>query len=229
MILMLKPLPMFPTYVIAKKISSKQFDGKNLKCRKRKLLFKQFFLKIGFTKKNWCRLSRKIKDLTDKSPTGPFFSRSSDKINMINTSIIVKLSSSNDRWQHYSAKIISKSYIYGFVENKNEKTYSLKNARSGWCKMSGLAFIAAMNCCNCTSCCLGIPDIVDRPYFCGMTKSNKRLFCCFCESKSCEEMFHVVFWNRISNVIAELFWQKYRFILYKCQFGHIKVSKKSNW
>ena len=148
---------------------------------------------------------------------------------MINTSIIVKLSSSNDRWQHYSAKIISKSYIYGFVENKNEKTYSLKNARSGWCKMSGLAFIAAMNCCNCTSCCLGIPDIVDRPYFCGMTKSNKRLFCCFCESKSCEEMFHVVFWNRISNVIAELFRQKYRFILYKCQVGHIKVSKKSNW
>ena len=51
MILILKPLPMFPTYVIAKKISSKQFDGKKLKCRKRKLLFKQFFLKIGFTKK----------------------------------------------------------------------------------------------------------------------------------------------------------------------------------
>ena len=129
------------------------------------------------------------------------------------------------RWQHYSAKIFSMP----FYKILCKKTYSLKNTRSGWCKMSGLAFIAAMNCCNCTSCCLGIPDIVDRPYFCGMTKSNKRLFLLLLRKQIMrrKKCFTACFEVVSSYVIAELFWRKNSIYSLKMPIWANKCFEKS--
>ena len=101
-------------------------------------------------------------------------------------------------------------------ENNNKilckKTYSLKNTRSGWCKMSGLAFIALMNSCNCRSWVLGnaMPSIMDCPYFFGMTKSNKRLFLLLLRKQIMrrKKCFTACFEVVSSYVIAELFWRK---------------------